>query len=203
MDLFEMIDAVAETVGRPLSPAALAVMGRALEGHPLPLVMQALDRCARECRHRLTLADVLDRIPGNHPGAEEAWAIARDARDESKTLVWTAPMAEAWAVASGMDDVSGRMAFKDAYQRLVAEQPGMPRWQVSLGFDREGRWLAVRGAVQVGRLPSGECARLGLLAPGEADSLRALPAPVADEPMSAGDVAAAGLAAVRLLRGGE
>jgi len=203
MDLIELIDAVAETVGKPLAPPAIALMARTLEAYPEALVAKALERCSRECRHRLTLADVLDRIPGGHPGVEEAWAIARQARDEGATVVWTKPMSEAWGIAApDPNDITARLAFKDAYQRLVAEAPrGLPLWGVSLGHDAGLRYRAVCDAEEVGRLPRGEHERMGLLPPGAEPRLRALPAPREAEPMAAGELASAGLAFLAKLKG--
>ena len=69
--------------------------------------------------------------------------------DESETVVWTDQVAEAAAVARPIleagDDVGARMAFRDAYERIVRERVDEPRWFPSLGSDAGRReaddWL--------------------------------------------------------------
>lgn len=169
MKLHEMIQVTAEMVGRPLSDLAVAAMTRRLQPYGAQRVAKALDRCAHELRGRLTLADVLERIPGTHPGPEEAWSIAIRAYDESASVVWTDPIREAFGAVRHMRDrVAARMAFRERYQRLIAESDGLPTWELSAGHDPDGREQAVREAEALGRLPAGEHARLGLPEPSAA-----------------------------------
>lgn len=165
--------------GQPaLSATAKAMFFRALGAHGIAEVRAALDAHVRDPqrgRFAPTPADVIAQIEGlasndGRPGAEEAWAMALHARDEAETVVWTAEMAEAWSIARGVfelgDEVGARMAFREAYTRLVedARRSHMPAaWSVSLGFDLERRTLAITVAVHAGRLPQEE--------------LQALPAP--------------------------
>jgi len=72
-------------------------------------------------------------------------------------------MAQAWSVAipllGSRDDVGARMAFREAYQRLVAEARAggtPPRWSASLGWDEQQRAQAIGQAVQLGYLPREE-----------------------------------------------
>jgi hypothetical protein len=177
MKLHEMILVTAEMVGRPLSDLAVAAMTRRLEAHRLEDVRDALDRCARELRGRLTLADVLERLPGRHPGPDEAWAIATRAYDEDASIVWTDEIAEAFGAVRHMDDrVAARMAFRERYRELVARSATeMPSWALSPGHDAHGRLEAVREAERLGRLPAGDAERRGLLpAPQSPNVLRLL-----------------------------
>lgn len=92
-------------------------------------------------------------------GAEEAWALAVRAQDERETVVWTAEIAQAFNAARPVldrgDDVGARMAFREAYGRIVAAaraDMAPVRWQATLGHDLERRQLAIEAAVAAGRL---------------------------------------------------
>lgn len=110
----------------------------------------------------------------------EAWAVALTSRDERETVVWTSEMAEAFAVARPLmtsgDEVGARMAFKDAYKRLVNEARSFNRpvrWSVSAGWDAGRHQRAVQDAVNAGLL-EGPKQRLAL--PDESGSTAAKPA---------------------------
>jgi len=79
------------------------------------------------------------RIAGN-----EAWAVAFEAFDEANTVVWTDEMAHAFDCARPLlqqgDKIGARMAFLDAYARIVAAnlKAGIAaRVLVSRGWDGE------------------------------------------------------------------
>lgn len=156
--VLKAIAATAELTGTELSEAALLVFEADLAGYPEADVLAALTRCRRELRGRLTIADVLDRMStvGGHPTANEAWAMVLASLDESETVVWTDQVAEAAAVARPIleagDEVGARMAFRDAYERIVRERADEPRWFPSLGSDAVRREAALDLAVADGRL---------------------------------------------------
>ncbi len=155
--IVEHLAATLAAMGRELSDVALEIMARDLAAYPEPAVLEALARCRRELRC-LTLADVLDRLPGGHPGAEEAWAIcARCLNDEAQTVVWTQQMASAFGVALGLqgDPVAARMAFKEVYAASVARvrlEGRMPVWTISPGTDKSGRELTILEALEKERI---------------------------------------------------
>jgi len=148
-----------ELIGQQISDAAVRAMVEELALYPERAVLEALSRCRREVRTRvLTLSDVLDRLPGGHPGAEEAWAIVsaaigpRGLEREDVSIVWTDEMREAFGVALplGSDKVAARMAFKEAYTQRVSlarANRQQPQWAVSLGYDPHGREVAVQQAL--------------------------------------------------------
>lgn len=165
------------------STANTTLWFRALADHPIDAVRAAFDAHVKDPqrgRFVPTPADVIAQLEGmaaadGRPGAEEAWAIVQAGADEAATLVWTAEIAEAWGIAKavldGGDEVGARMAFREAYNRLVAEarKAGRPvAWAVTLGHDQRRREVAVREAVLAGRLAADEVQHL-------------LPAPVATE----------------------
>lgn len=182
-----LLDAVCSLLSRGAyvpNATNTALWFRALQAHDLATVRAAFDAHVKDPergRFVPTPADVIAQIAGparhdGRPGAEEAWAVALRAGDESDTVVWTAEMAEAWAIARGVwdagDEVGARMAFREAYTRLVEDarrdlKPVV--WTVSLGFDADKRVLAITAAVRAGRLPREEL--LALPAPARGDVL--------------------------------
>jgi len=163
-----------ELVGQTMSDAAIEGMVAELSRYPEASVMEALLRCRRELR-RLTLADILDRLPGQHPGPEEAWGlVSRCLANERVSIVWTEEMREAYGAASALanDPVAARMTFKESYTRLVSvarAQRQPPSWSVSLGYDPHGREVALSEAVQKNQISQAHAARLlpsgGVVAP--------------------------------------
>lgn len=178
-NILKAVAVTAELTGAELSEAALRVMAGDLGAYPEAAVIRALDRCRKELKSRLTLAAVLERIEeqDGRPGADEAWAIALGALDEAETVVWTDEMAEAFAVArpvlEARDKVGARVAFRDAYERLVREgrEAGKGcKWVASVGHDAARREAALIQAVQRGRVAAESVSHL-------------LPAPAGDNPV--------------------
>lgn len=54
---------VLEVTATELSPAAAKLVVGQLQRYRAKAVVEALHRCAQECKFRLTLADVLERMP--------------------------------------------------------------------------------------------------------------------------------------------
>lgn len=163
--LLQAIAVTAELTQTQLSPAAAAVMADDLARYPEPQVMGALTRCRRELKRGMSIADVLSRLDDGRPGPEQAWAMIP--HDEAATVVWTDEMREAFGVAfpllSAGDAIQARMAFLEQYRTLVqtARDAGKAvRWQPSLGHDPYGREVALREAVEKGRLGAEHVATL-------------------------------------------
>jgi len=90
-------------------------------------------------------------------GADEAWALYP--HNEQSSAVITDEMAEAMGVAQPLinegDKIAARMAFKEAYIRIVTRNKlaGInPKWFASLGHDAECREVALKEAVLLGRI---------------------------------------------------
>lgn len=131
---------------------------------PLPVIKAALaGYCEENTEFPPVPAAIVKRckLQDGRPGVEEAWAIALNSRSEADTVVWTTEMAEAFGLCSTVlaagDEIGARMAFKDAYNRLVtnARMRNLPAtWTVSLGWDAGKREIAVGKAVSAGLLPA-------------------------------------------------
>jgi hypothetical protein len=170
--------------GQALSATQRAMYFRALAEHSLDAVRAALDAHVRDPQRGRFFpmpADLIAQLQGlasndGRPGPEEAWATALRGNDEAETIVWTAETAQAWAIAApvlrGGDEVGARMAFKEAYLRIVDEarrQRVPAAWQASLGHDPERRQRALDAAAAAGRLSLAD--------------VPALPAPRGDVPL--------------------
>jgi hypothetical protein len=99
------------------------------------------------------------KLLDGRPDENEAWAVALTSQDEAETVVWTGEMAEAFNLARPLlatgDEIGARMAFKDAYKRLVSEARALNKpacWSVSAGWDAARRQVAVQRAIVAGLL---------------------------------------------------
>jgi hypothetical protein len=177
---------LASLYGKAMQPTAVAMYFRALAAHSIGEVVGAMDAHVKDeaaCRFFPLPGQLAGQIKAvqaddGRPGAEEAWAIAVAAQDERVTIVWTDEIAQAMASAKPImdmgDEVGARMAFKEAYLRLVAEarQRRAPmQWVAALGHDEAGRASALREAAAKGRVVAG------------LDDLLALPAPRGSAPL--------------------
>ena len=190
--LVEAVAVTAELCGRTFTPAAAAMFVQDLAAYPEAAVLASLARCRREVRGALTLADVIARIDDGRPTADEAWAEVP--HDERASAVWTTEAAQAFGLAFELiaagDRVAARLAFRDAYNRLVAEardQRRPVRWEVSLGHDRTQRAVVLQRAVERGRIPAEYATRL--LPPESVASVGRLAGPTTASAAVAGVVA--------------
>lgn len=165
IELIQALAATAELCGTNLSEAAAKLMISDLSEYDEGAVLQALSKCRRELKGRLTLAEIVSRIDDGRPGAEEAWAVLPF--DEATSVVWTNEMSEAFWVARPLIDagekIAARMAFKEAYLRLVAEarEHRVPvKWTVSLGHDKAGRQPILAASVEKGRITASHARNL-------------------------------------------
>ncbi|MCP1366608.1 hypothetical protein BIS06_15395, partial [Halomonas sp. BBD48] len=85
--LLEQLYATAEVLGSEIKPGAANLMVRDLREYSRQEVEKALARCRSELTGRLTLAAILDRIPGANAflSPNEAWALALSSLDENET----------------------------------------------------------------------------------------------------------------------
>lgn len=180
-NLIKAIAATAELTTTHLSAIAQATMAKELMLCNADAVVVALQRCSREVRPGgFTLGAVLERIDDGRPGADEAWALALDAQDEACTVVWCAEIQQAFAIARPVltagDKIGARMAFRNAYDRLVRDarmQRKPAQWSPSLGWDQGQRHAVLTRAVETGMLTKQSIAGL-LPAPSSTGPIAAL-----------------------------
>lgn len=148
---------VCEVTQTSFSESAQKLIVSQLQNYPCRQVLKALERCAAECRYRLTLADILTRLDDGRPGAEEAWGAFPKTEDEAGVV--TEEMSTAWGAASHLvamgDKVGARMAFKEVYEREVrfARASSKPAvWRVSPGSSRSSTEAAAVEGLRRGLL---------------------------------------------------
>lgn len=170
--LVDQLAATAELLGQQMSPAAAMMLAEDLSGYPRPALAAALKRVRTECAGKLTPKVIIEAIDAamGRLGSSEAWATALQALNEDNTVVWTEEIAQAWEVArpivKGGDEIGGRMAFRDAYERLVKtarDERRTPVATVSLGRDADLRGPAVEKAVKLGYMPGEQAVRHGYM----------------------------------------
>lgn len=154
--------ATAEVMGGEMKPTTAVVMAQDLDEYPFHEVMNALNRVRKEATGRLTLKAIIDMLsPGRDwLSANEAWSLALPAADERNTVVWTREARDAFNIALPLleegDKIGARMAFIAAYERSVSiakAAGGAPNVEVSEGWDKQLRAVAVDQAVNRGLLP--------------------------------------------------
>ena len=166
-DLLKALAVTAEVVGTDWSEAAAEYIANELKAYALADVQVALKACTRELRgKRLTLSEIIDRLPSGHPGPEEAWSkISQCMNNEQISITWTDEMREAYGSAAPLadDKVAARMAFKETYTKLVNEARSKGtqlKWSVSLGHDTSLRQEAIEEAVRKNQISLGQAAKL-------------------------------------------
>lgn len=143
--ILEALAVTAELCGHQISEAAARVMVEDLSRYPEDAVLKALTRCRHELTGRFSLPAIIQRIDDGRPGAEEAWALASCLNDEDRSFIVNDEIMEASGVCRELleqDPVAARMAFKEAYARVVCarrEAGEIPRWYPTLGYSPEGR----------------------------------------------------------------
>ncbi|AOY90538.1 hypothetical protein BKK79_00870 [Cupriavidus sp. USMAA2-4] len=161
------LDAVYGLHGKTLPAMSKAVFFRVLAAYPLGVVSAAMDGHVRDPQrgqYPPKPADLIAQIEAaqandGRPGPDEAWALALRGMDEAETVVTTPEVMEALSAAGPVleagDKVGARMAFKDAYTRIVADARAAGRkvsWIASVGWDPEKRAEPLQQAVSVGLL---------------------------------------------------
>lgn len=171
-DLLSALSVTAEVMGATMSDAAARVMASDLADYPLPAVLAALHRVRRECKYRMTLAEIVERIDDGRPGPEEAWSMVPTSERQTAVLTDEIAACIPTALLERGEMVAARMAFVEAYRRSVAEARAAKapvRWFASLGHDVAGREKPLRDAERMGRLTT---AAVQTLLPGPSEAPR-------------------------------
>lgn len=182
---------------RQITSGFVDIFFSAMASYPLEVVREALNRHLQDPdggRFAPKPADLIRQVvtakaSDGRPGRDEAWALAQRSLDESETVVTSEEILEALSIARPFmegrgDKVAARMAFVEAYDRIVAvkRSAGVPlAWMVSLGEDKARRAPAILAAKVAGLLPGPK-----------ADELISIHA---EQPITAGGLAIAGLLA--------
>jgi hypothetical protein len=146
----------------PVVGSRLEMWWKALEAFPDGSVTAAAEQHLKTSHFKPQIADIVKlceaQCVGLWLGADEAWALMP--KSESDSAMLTDEIAQAMAAATPLlemgDKVAARMAFKDAYGRLVEQAKiagRYPRYFPSFGDDVHGRTSVLAMAVQRGQIP--------------------------------------------------
>jgi hypothetical protein len=161
----DLLIATMKTYRVEADASVLGIWWGVLSRYPMEQVRAGFNRfvSSRDSKFPPVPAHIVEAIeqamPDGRPGADEAWALYP--HDEATSAVITDEIAEAMQAAAPLiemgDRIGARMAFKDAYERIVSRNKaaGIPvRWFPSLGADPAGRDMVINQAVKLGRLSS-------------------------------------------------
>ena len=161
-EFFSLMKATLEVFNQPIpSQDAMRIWWNALLRFDVVIVRNALEEYITTNKFAPRPADIITIIerssPDGRPSADEAWAMIP--RDEYASAMMTDEMQSALHIAQPLldegDQIAARMAFKQAYDRLVDEnkRAGIKaKWNVSLGWDVQGREPVIAEALRLGRI---------------------------------------------------
>ncbi len=162
--VLETLQAVAKIYGRELTKEAVALYLLDLSSYSEEQVLTSLQRCRKELGRFPLISDVIDRIPGEFPSADEAWSLIPTTEEQS--TFWTEEIALVYGDVRDLlqrDEVGARMAFREIYTRMVGEARAsgkMPKWMPSFGTDPQQRQVAVEIALTRKRITQEDAQRL-------------------------------------------
>lgn len=180
--LKKMIATISAEYGVTFEPVKIELWAQGLQSFPGHIIERAVYAHIQDPdrgRFAPRLAEIIGNCDALSPGAkwigaEEAWS--QMPRGEGESVMLTNEAAEALSVANDLiatgDKVAARMAFKEAYERLVARakmEGRRPTYFFSAGRDADGREKVLVDAVRLGLMPPDHA--LKLLPPDRAESV--------------------------------
>lgn len=147
-----------EVTSTDWSKATMLAVMQDLREYSAEQVIEALNRCRKECKGRLSLAVILGFLDDGYPDANEAWAMVVDGlKCEDMTLCL--PVIAQQAVTSGVrtlwasnDKYAARQSFVAQYERLKANTVGKCAWVIELGTDKNHAAMVIEDAVRSGKV---------------------------------------------------
>lgn len=164
----QVMTASSVVFSKPITDDFIRIYWGALEKYDISDIERAFSECLVTCRFFPVPAEIIGKMPisvaSKHISADEAWAKCVYAFDENETVVLTTVMLEAVAAASSVWDdrnhTPARMAFRAAYDRLIASNPPV-EYKASYGHCPARRIDAVKAAVDQGLLPVSRLESIG------------------------------------------
>ncbi len=160
---FNLINVCAVSYRQKIEEAQIAIYWELLSEYEFHDVEQAFKKHLQTNKFFPAISEIIEHIPAaqksSHIGADEAWSIAKVAMNDANTVVTTDQIIEAWGIAyplySERDETAARMAFRDAYNRIIKTAPENPKWFASTGGDKAQIAGVIAKAIALGRLPKG------------------------------------------------
>jgi len=163
---------VLEMAGQDMSAAAMTMIVHELSGFEFNAVQEALRKCARECKYKITLAEIISRIDDGRPSPEKAWQEVQHLT-EYDAAVLTSEQNQAFCmVSTSMIDgdtsarITAKQTFIKEYEKLCQQSrdrgDAIKYFLARANGDYEGikALEAVNLAVNAGMLPKPQAAKL-------------------------------------------
>lgn len=118
---------VLEMAGQEISEAAMDMMASELSQFEFGAVQNALRKCARECKYKITLAEIIDRIDDGRPSPEKAWQDVQHLTEDDAKVLTTEQNQAYCMVSTALIDgdtsakIAARQTFLQEYKRLCQE----------------------------------------------------------------------------------
>jgi len=169
----ELMNGCASSYSKQMEKNAISIFWDFLKDYDIGDVEKAFRQHLRASKFFPTIAEIIEHIPNanaqEHIGADEAWIIAKTAMNPNSSVCATNEILQAFdtvqAVYSNRDENPARMAFREAYNRIVKASGIKPRWFMSVGEDKAQAEAVALKAVQLGRLPAGAADKYRIEAP--------------------------------------
>ena len=155
----DLIINIFEIYSMKLTPASIMIWTNLMNNYSFNKIKSALLNHVKTSQFAPKPSDVISFIENldGRPSADEAWGMIP--RNESVSAVLSQDMLSAMQFSQPLlnegDQVAARMAFKDAYNRLVGEARKAGKaveWFPSLGDEKSGREQVIVEAIRLGRL---------------------------------------------------
>jgi len=163
----DQVAALGLALGDDVSPERLLLYAEDLSDVPEERLTLAFARARKEYEYpSLPPVAFIRKMAGTgahsdgRPGPEESWArMPKGERMEENTVIWCEEERIAYAACRSLlldgDLVGARMAFKERYERELAEARSRnkpPQWSMSAGYDMEHRLSTLASAVHENRM---------------------------------------------------
>jgi hypothetical protein len=116
-----------EVMGQDMSEAGLMMMATRLHRFDYEGVMKSISSCVEECRYKITLADIIQRIDDGRPSPEKAWQEVQHLTEDDSKVLTTEQNAAFCMVSTSLIDgdtsskIAARQTFLQEYQRMCKE----------------------------------------------------------------------------------
>jgi hypothetical protein len=161
------VSVLAVTFGVEITEERLELYAEHLADIPRQQLQAAFWKASRDLKFFPKIAELRelagalsDALSDGRPGPEEAWArMPKGERMEHDSVVWCAEERAAYSACRSLllngDQIGARMAFKERYEREVAEarsQRKPVQWIMSPGHDIDQRLTILATAIQEKRM---------------------------------------------------
>lgn len=125
--VLEALAVVLDMAGQDMSEPAMEMIVDELASFDFVEVKKAIRRCARECKYKITLAEIIERIDDGRPSPEKAWSEVQHLTEDDAKVLTVEQNAAFCMVSTSLIDgdtsakVAARQTFLQQYEKLCKE----------------------------------------------------------------------------------